>query len=139
MQWQHLFKKLYKAETQNLHLIWYYTHTLLKTISTIQTKRDYHVFSFGYQSCTWQNSGSFSWQNPCSGCNSRIDLVVFLEKNFFKFRSNTENRKFVNCTVLANFTLLFPCCSNAVNSNVGKETKICQIVIHQYIKTKSWS
>ena len=141
LEWQHLFKKLGEAETHRLHLIGYYTHTPWKTTSTIKTNRDCHVFSFGYQPCTWQNSGSFCWQNPCSCCNSGIDLVVVLEKNFFKFSSNTKSRKYVNCTavVLTNFTLLFPCCSNTINSNVGKQTKISEIVVHQYIKTKSWS
>ena len=29
------------------------------------------------------------------------------------------------------------CCSNVVNSKVGKQTKRCEIVFHKYIKTKS--
>ena len=31
------------------------------------------------------------------------------------------------------------CCSNVVNSKVGKQMKRCEIVIHKYIKTKRWS
>ena len=36
---------------------------------------------------------------------------------------------FVECT----------CCSNVFNSKVGKQTKRCEIVIHKYIKTNTWS
>ena len=54
-----------------------YPHTLKNNIyhSTWTTT----FFSFGYQSCTWPRSDPFCWQNLCSRCNSRIDLVVFLE------------------------------------------------------------
>ena len=48
------------------------------------------IFSFGYQSCVWPRSDPFFRQNPCSGCNSRIDLVVALEYTFFQVCSDTE-------------------------------------------------
>ena len=32
----------------------------------------------------------FFWQNPCPSCNSRIDLVVALEHNFFQLYANAE-------------------------------------------------
>ena len=48
------------------------------------------IFSFGYQSCVWPRSDPFFWQNPCSGCNSGIDLVVALEYTFFQLCSNAE-------------------------------------------------
>ena len=47
-------------------------------------------FSFRYQSCVWPRSDPFFWQNPCSGCNSGIDLVVALEYTFFQLCSNVE-------------------------------------------------
>ena len=37
------------------------------------------IFSFMYQSCVWPRSDPLFWQNPCSGCNSGIDLVVALK------------------------------------------------------------
>ena len=37
------------------------------------------IFSFIYQSCVWPRSDPLFWQNPCSGCNSGIDLVVALK------------------------------------------------------------
>ena len=48
------------------------------------------IFSFGYRSCAWPRSGLFSWQKPCSGCNSGIDLVVALEHTFFQPCWNTK-------------------------------------------------
>ena len=41
------------------------------------------------QSCTWPHSDPFSWRNPCSGCNSGIDLVAALEYTFFAPCSNS--------------------------------------------------
>ena len=34
------------------------------------------IFSFIYQSYVWPRYDQFFWQNPCSSCNSGIDLVV---------------------------------------------------------------
>ena len=48
------------------------------------------IFSCGYQSCTWPRSDPFCWQNPCSGCNSGIDLVVLFKYTFFQLCSNAE-------------------------------------------------
>ena len=72
------------------------------------------IFSLGHQSCTWPRYYPF-WQNPCSGCNSGIDLVVVLEYTFFQLCSNAEQisarlarfgRSFVNrrAVVLTNHT-----------------------------------
>ena len=51
------------------------------------------IFLFGYQSCTWKRFGPFCRINPCSGCNSGINLVVVLEYTFsstlFKSRTNS--------------------------------------------------
>ena len=33
----------------------------------------------GYHSCNWTGYGPFCWQNPCSGFNIGIDLVVAIE------------------------------------------------------------
>ena len=48
------------------------------------------IFSFGYQSYVWSRSDPFFWQNPCSGCNSGIDLVVALECTFFQLCVNAK-------------------------------------------------
>ena len=48
------------------------------------------IFSLEYQSCVWACSDPFFCQNPCSGCNSGIDLVVALEYTFFQLCSNAE-------------------------------------------------
>ena len=48
------------------------------------------IFSFGYQSCVWPRSHPFFRQNPCSGCNSGIDLLVALEYTLFQLCSNAE-------------------------------------------------
>ena len=42
------------------------------------------IFSLGSQSCAWPCSGPFCWQNPCFGCISGINLVVFLDYTFFQ-------------------------------------------------------
>ena len=92
LHWQHLFEKPEEAETHRLYLSWYDAihmrpeeqHLPFKQMGTTT------VFSFGYQSCDWPRSGSFFWQNPCSGCNSGIDLVVALKYTFFQLCSNVE-------------------------------------------------
>ena len=48
------------------------------------------IFFICIQSCVWPHSDQVFWQNPCSGWNSRIDLVVALEYNLFQLCSNTE-------------------------------------------------
>ena len=50
------------------------------------------IFLFGYQSCTWKRFGPFCRINPCSGCNSGINLVVVLEYTFSStlFKSQTN-------------------------------------------------
>ena len=145
----------------NTHLPWR-THLPFKHTGTAT------IFKFGYQSCTWPHSGPFYWQKSCSGCNSTIDLVV-LGYNFTQICSNTQQISwiqkiqklckppcccphqsghvpfFLQLFVSSNSAFACPifvkhtCCSNVVNSKVGKQTKRCEIVIHKYIKTKSWS
>ena len=83
----------------------YNTHAPWRATSTIQTNGDHHHLSFGYQSCTWSCSDSLCWQNPCSGCNSGIDLVVFLNILSFNFvptpntflRLRRFRKIYVNC------------------------------------------
>ena len=48
------------------------------------------IFSFIYQSCIWPRSDPLFCQNPCSGCNSEIDLVVALKYTFFQLCSKAE-------------------------------------------------
>ena len=45
---------------------------------------------FFHSDTNWPRSDPFFWQNPCSGCNSWIDLVVALEYIFFQLCSNAE-------------------------------------------------
>ena len=42
------------------------------------------IFSLGYQFCVWSRSDPLFRQNPWSGCNSGIDLVVAFEYTFFE-------------------------------------------------------
>ena len=78
---QHLFEKPEEAETYHLTI---HMHTEEQQTGTTTT------FSFGYQSCIWPHSDPFCCQNPCSGCNSGIDLAVVVEYNVFRLCSNTE-------------------------------------------------
>ena len=48
------------------------------------------MFSFGYQSCVLPRSDPFFRQNPCSGCNNGIVLVVALEYTFFQLFSDAK-------------------------------------------------
>ena len=48
------------------------------------------IFSFIYQSCIWPRSDPLFCQNPCSRCNSEIDLVVALKYTFFQLCSKAE-------------------------------------------------
>ena len=48
------------------------------------------IFSFRIQSCTGSCLDSFGWQNPCSGCNNGINLVVVVEYTFFQLCCNIE-------------------------------------------------
>ena len=92
LYWQYLFKKLEGAETHRLPLCYDNTiptnpeeqHPSFKQMGIIT------IFSFGYQSCAWPPSGLFCWQNPCSGCNSGIDLVFALEYTFFQLCLNMK-------------------------------------------------
>ena len=84
LHWQHLFEKPEEAETHCLYLSYEEQHLQFKQTGTNA------IFLFGYQSCAWLCSEAFFWQNPCSGCNSGIDLVVTLEYAFFQLCSNAE-------------------------------------------------
>ena len=66
------------------------THAPWRTAAIIETNGYQQHFSIGYQSSVWPRSDPFSWQNPCSGCNSGIDLVVALKYTFFQLCSNAE-------------------------------------------------
>ena len=48
------------------------------------------IFSLGYQFCVWPRSDPLFTQNPWSGCNSGIDLVVAFEYTYFELCSNTK-------------------------------------------------
>ena len=101
-----------------------HTHTVKNKI-TIQTNRGHHLFSLRYISCTCSCSDLFCWKNPCSGCNSKTDLVFILEYTFFQLCSNIEKSlrftrfrgSYVNhpAVVLIKVTLLF-CLMLAVQS-----------------------
>ena len=48
------------------------------------------IFSFIYQSWVWPRYDPFFWYDPCSSCNSGIDLVVALKYTLFQLCSNAE-------------------------------------------------
>ena len=81
-----------EAETHRLYLSKYNTipthpeeqHLPFKQTGTTT------IFSFGHQSCVWARSDPLFWQNPCSACNSGIDLVAALEYSFFQLCSRAE-------------------------------------------------
>ena len=100
LHWQHLFKMLDEGETNRPHL-WQYD-----AISTNPEKQHLPIkqmgtttfFSFGYHCCTWPQSGPFCRQNPYSGCNSVIDLLVVLEYFFFSFVPTlNKSLRFTRC------------------------------------------
>ena len=84
LHWQHLFEKPEEVEIHCLYLSYEEQHLQFKQTGTTA------IFLFGYQSCAWLCSEAFFRQNPCSGCNSGIDLVVTLEYTFFQICSNVE-------------------------------------------------
>ena len=97
LHWQHLFKKPEEAETHRLYQLIQYNssyntihahpkeqHLLFKQTGAAT------VFSFGCQSSVLPRSCPFFWQNWCSSCNSRIDLVVALEHTVFQLCSNAK-------------------------------------------------
>ena len=67
-----------------------YPRTLKNNIYYSNNRVPLPFFSFGYQSCVYQFCDPFFWQNPCSGCNSGIDLVVALEYTFSQLSSNAK-------------------------------------------------
>ena len=71
-------------------LIRYSTHIPWRITSTNQTNESHHHFFISKPILTWPHFGPFFWQNPCSGCNSGIDLVVVLEYTFLQLCFNTE-------------------------------------------------
>ena len=111
LHWQHLFEKPEEAETHHFYLSYYNTiptHPAEQHLPFKQTGTT-TIFSFRYQSCVWPRSDPFFWQNPCSGCNSGIDLVVVLEYTFFQLCSNVEQisvrlarfrRRYVKCPAI---------------------------------------
>ena len=48
---------------------------------SLTTRRTTTIFSFEHQSCAWPRAGPFYWQNPCSGCNSGVELTWLLFLN----------------------------------------------------------
>ena len=83
-----------KDSSPFFYLMQYNTHAPWRTTSTIQTKGYHHHFSIWIPTCVWSPSEPFFWKNPCSGCNSGIDLVVTLECAFFQLCSNVEQISF---------------------------------------------
>ena len=90
--WQHLFEKPEEAKLITFILVntIKYPHALSEQHLPFKQTGTTTIFSFRYQSCVWPRSDPFFWQNPCSGCNSGIDLVVALEYTFFQLCSNVE-------------------------------------------------
>ena len=76
LHWQQFFQKPKKADSLLGNTI--PTHPEEQHLTFKQTGTT-TIFSFGYQSCVWPRSHPFFQQNPCSGCNSGIDLLVALE------------------------------------------------------------
>ena len=92
IHWQHLFEKPEEAETHHLYFSQYNTiptHSKEQHLPFKQTGTN-TIFSFGYQPCVWPCSDPLFWQNPCSGWNSGIDLVVALEYPLFQLFSSSE-------------------------------------------------
>ena len=71
-------------------LMRYNIHSFWRTTVTDQANGTTTIFSFGYLSCTWPRSAPFCRQNPSSGCNSGINLVVAFEYTFVQICSNAE-------------------------------------------------
>ena len=84
LHWQHLIEKSEEAETHQFYL------SPSRTASAIQRNRYHHHFFIWIPSCVWPRCDPFLRQNPWSGCNSRIDLVVALEYAFFQLCSNAK-------------------------------------------------
>ena len=72
------------------YLIQYKYPRTLKSNIYYSNKRVPLPFVIRILSCVRPRSDSFFWQNPCSGCNSGIDLVVTLEHTFFQLCSNAK-------------------------------------------------
>ena len=89
-----------------------YPHTLKNKVYYLKKRGhgDTTIFLLGYQSYTCPLSGPFYWQSPCSGCNSRIDLVVVLEYTFFELCSNTKQISYVH--KIQKERCKPPCCSS---------------------------
>ena len=87
LHWLHIFEKLDEAVTHRLYLC-LYPRTLDSSICHSK-KRGPPPFFYSNTN-TWPRSSPFCWQNPCSGCNSRTDLVVVFEYIFFQLCSNTK-------------------------------------------------
>ena len=70
----------------------------------------------------------------------KVTLLLFAGCAVFKWLRSFFLQLFVsNDSAFAYPMFEHTCCSNIVNSKVGKQTKRCEIVINKYIKTKSWS
>ena len=87
LHWQQFFQKPKKADSLLGNTI--PTHPEEQHLTFKQTGTT-TIFSFGYQSCVWPRSHPFFRQNPCSGCNSGIDLLVALEYTLFQLCSNAK-------------------------------------------------
>ena len=92
LHWQHLFEKSEEAETHCIYLSQYKAISIHPEEQYLPFKQTgtTTIFLLGYQSCVWLCSEPFFWQNPCSGGNSGIDLVVTLEYTFFQLCSNAK-------------------------------------------------
>ena len=66
-------------------------HAFWRITSHIQASGITTIFSFRYQSLTWQRSSPFCQENLCSGCNGRINFVVILKSSFSNF-VQTQNK-----------------------------------------------
>ena len=60
-------------------------HAFWRVTSNIRTSGITTIFSFRYQSLTWQCSGPFCQENLFPGCNCGINFVAILKYSFSNF------------------------------------------------------
>ena len=80
--WQNLFERLRETDLLPSSLLMPYNIRVYWRTKLIIQANGGHL--------TWPSSGQFCCQNPCSGCNSGINVVVVLEYTFFQLSSNAE-------------------------------------------------
>ena len=150
-----LFEKLGEAETHRLSLLIQHSYAFWRTVSYIQANANHHLFLIRIPFLLLApDSGPFCLEDPCSGCNSVVNLV-FTQYTFLG--SEIVSEKAIKTVLLSFYPTtvklallviawceLFKavfvehtCYSNVVSSKVGKQTKSCEIVFYKYMITNS--